>query len=60
MRYTELGNTGIDVSAITLGCMSFGDPTRGGHPWVLAEDDSRAIIKAALEAGITHAVAGHR
>jgi aryl-alcohol dehydrogenase-like predicted oxidoreductase len=53
MRYTKLGSTGLEVSAITLGCMSFGDRARGGHPWVLAEEDSRAIIEDALEAGIT-------
>ena len=37
---------------MTLGCMSWGDPARGGHPWVLDEDAGRAIIKDALEAGI--------
>jgi 1-deoxyxylulose-5-phosphate synthase len=53
MRYEKLGNTGLEVSAITLGCMSWGDPSRGGHPWVLDEDAARAIIKDALEAGVT-------
>ncbi|HEY0952171.1 aldo/keto reductase [Nocardioides sp.] len=53
MRYVKLGRTGLDVSAITLGCMSWGDPSRGGHPWVLDEDAGRAIIRDALEAGIT-------
>jgi 1-deoxyxylulose-5-phosphate synthase len=53
MRYTKLGRTGLDVSAITLGCMSWGDPDRGGHPWVLDEEAARGIIKAALEAGVT-------
>ena len=52
MRYPKLGNTGLDVSAVTLGCMSWGDPARGGHPWVLDEDAGRALIRAALEAGI--------
>jgi len=52
MRYTRLGATGLEVSALTLGCMSWGDPSRGGHPWVLDEDAGRAIIKDALEAGI--------
>jgi aryl-alcohol dehydrogenase-like predicted oxidoreductase len=52
MRYTKLGTTGLEVSALTLGCMSWGDPARGGHPWVLDEDAARAIIKDALEAGI--------
>jgi aryl-alcohol dehydrogenase (NADP+) len=53
MRYRKLGRTGLDVSAITIGCMSWGDPDRGGHPWVLDEDAARSIIKAALDAGIT-------
>ena len=52
MRYTRLGATGLEVSALTLGCMSWGDPSRGGHPWVLDEDAGRVIIKDALEAGI--------
>ncbi|WP_345641642.1 aldo/keto reductase [Streptomyces tremellae] len=53
MRYTRLGNTGLEISAVTLGCMSFGDPERGKHSWSLGEDESRALIKQALEAGIT-------
>jgi aryl-alcohol dehydrogenase (NADP+) len=53
MRYAKLGRTGLDVSVITLGCMSWGDPARGGHPWVLDEDTARTIIKDALEAGVT-------
>ena len=52
MRYTKLGPTGLDVSAVTLGCMSWGDPSRGGHPWVLDEEAGRGIIRDALEAGI--------
>jgi 1-deoxyxylulose-5-phosphate synthase len=52
MRYAKLGSTGLEVSAITLGCMSWGDPSRGGHPWVLDEDAARSIIKDALEAGV--------
>ncbi len=52
MRYVKLGSTGLEVSALTLGCMSWGDSSRGGHPWVLDEDAGRAIIKDALEAGI--------
>jgi len=52
VRYSKLGSTGLDVSVVTLGCMSWGDPARGGHPWVLREDDGRAIIRDALEAGI--------
>jgi aryl-alcohol dehydrogenase-like predicted oxidoreductase len=53
MRYTTLGRTGLEVSAITLGCMSWGDASRGGHPWVLDEEAARVVIKDALEAGVT-------
>ncbi|WP_369137070.1 aldo/keto reductase [Modestobacter versicolor] len=53
MEYTRLGTTGLQVSRICLGMMSFGDPTRGGHPWSLPEEESRAVIKQALDAGIT-------
>jgi 1-deoxyxylulose-5-phosphate synthase len=52
MRYVKLGNTGLDVSVITLGCMSWGD-TAHGRPWVLDEAAARDIIKNALESGIT-------
>ncbi|HVX33047.1 MAG TPA: aldo/keto reductase [Solirubrobacterales bacterium] len=52
MRYTKFGPTGMDVSVICLGCMSFGDPARGNHEWSLPEAESREIIKAALDAGI--------
>jgi 1-deoxyxylulose-5-phosphate synthase len=52
MQYVKLGSTGLDVSRLCLGCMSFGDKARGGHQWVLDEDGSRAMIKRALEAGI--------
>ncbi len=53
MDYTKLGRTGLDVSRIWLGCMSFGEAKRGSHPWTLDEERSRAIIRQALEAGIT-------
>jgi aryl-alcohol dehydrogenase-like predicted oxidoreductase len=52
MRYVKLGNTGLEVSVITLGCMSFGSPDRGTHAWSLDEAASRDIIKQALDAGI--------
>jgi 1-deoxyxylulose-5-phosphate synthase len=52
MRYRKLGRTGLDVSPVCLGCMSFGDPSRGNHPWSLDEEASRPLIRRALEAGI--------
>ena len=52
MEYGRLGNTGMQISPICLGVMSFGDASRGGHPWVLAEDDARPLIKRAVDAGI--------
>jgi 1-deoxyxylulose-5-phosphate synthase len=52
MQYTRLGRTGLEVSRICLGCMSYGDPARGAHAWTLREDQSRPFIKKALEAGI--------
>lgn len=52
MEYVKLGSTGLEVSRLCLGCMSFGEPERGGHPWSLAEDAARPIIRKALEAGV--------
>ncbi len=52
MQYVKLGNTGLDVSRICLGCMSYGDKTRGGHQWVLGEDEAREHIRRALELGV--------
>ena len=52
MKYVKLGNTGLDVSRICLGCMSFGDPDNWLHSWVLGEEDARRIIKQALDLGI--------
>lgn len=52
MEYVKLGNTGLDVSRLCLGCMSFGVPERGIAPWSLNEESSRPIIKKALELGI--------
>lgn len=52
MQYVKLGNTGLDVSRICLGCMSFGDVTRWNHPWLLDEEQSRPMIRRALELGI--------
>jgi aryl-alcohol dehydrogenase (NADP+) len=53
MQYVNLGRSGLQVSRICLGCMSFGQPDRGGHPWSLPEEESRVVIRRALEAGIT-------
>jgi aryl-alcohol dehydrogenase-like predicted oxidoreductase len=52
MEYTKLGATGLDVSRLCLGCMTFGAPDRGNHPWTLPEEPSRALIKQALDLGI--------
>ena len=52
MDYVRLGHTGLQVSPIIIGCMSFGDPTRGAHPWTLDEEASRPLIRQAIEAGI--------
>jgi aryl-alcohol dehydrogenase (NADP+) len=52
MRYAKLGNSGLSVSKICLGAMSFGDANSGTHAWTLSEIDSREIIKNALDAGI--------
>jgi aryl-alcohol dehydrogenase-like predicted oxidoreductase len=52
MKFTKLGSTGLDVSRLCLGCMTFGDPDAGTHPWTLDEAASRPIIKHAVEQGI--------
>ncbi len=52
MDHVRLGRTGLEVSRICLGCMSYGDASRGGHQWVLSEEESRPFIHKALEAGI--------
>jgi aryl-alcohol dehydrogenase-like predicted oxidoreductase len=52
MDYVKLGNTGMDVSRICLGCMSFGGEGKGLFPWALSEKSSRPIIKKALDLGI--------
>lgn len=52
MDYVKLGATGLDVSRICLGCMSYGIPERGNHSWSLGEEDSRPFIRQALEGGI--------
>ncbi|MCP9886307.1 aldo/keto reductase [Synechococcus sp. ATX 2A4] len=52
MQFTRLGRTGLEVSRICLGCMSFGVPDRGSHEWTIDEEQSRPILRAAWEAGI--------
>jgi aryl-alcohol dehydrogenase-like predicted oxidoreductase len=52
MKYHKLGNTGLDISALILGCMTYGVPDRGNHPWTLNEEKSRPLIRQALDLGI--------
>ncbi len=52
MQYVNLGSTGLKVSRICLGCMSYGVPERGNHSWVLDAVQSRPFIKQALDLGI--------
>src|SRR5271166_6285223 len=52
MQYRNLGKTGLKVSELCLGCMTFGVPERGDHPWTIGEAASRPIIRRALELGI--------
>jgi len=52
MKYVPFGNTGLSISAITLGCMSYGESGKGTHPWSMDEATSRPFIEQALEAGI--------
>ena len=53
MKMNRLGQSGLQVSELCLGCMSFGTPERGGHPWTLPRAASEPLIRAAFEAGIT-------
>lgn len=52
MRYVRLGKSGLKVSQLCLGCMSYGVPERGAHLWTLPEDQARPFIRKSLEAGI--------
>ena len=52
MKYVKFGKTGLDVSQLCLGCMTYGEPGRGSHPWTLNEAASRPLLKQAVEAGI--------
>ncbi|SEH02897.1 Predicted oxidoreductase [Nonomuraea solani] len=54
MEYVRLGTTGLKVSRLALGCMSYGDPTApGAHRWALTEDKAGAFFQQAVELGIT-------
>ena len=53
MQYTRLGTSGLTVSRIALGCMSFGDTSRGFSQWALSEEDSQPYFAQAVESGIT-------
>ena len=53
MEYTRLGSSGLKVSRVALGCMSFGDPARGFSAWSLAEEESQPFFAQAVELGIT-------
>ena len=52
MEYVNLGRTGLKISRLCLGCMTYGEPGRGNHEWTLPEEQSRPFIARALEAGI--------
>ncbi|MGF6733114.1 aryl-alcohol dehydrogenase-like predicted oxidoreductase [Paraburkholderia youngii] len=52
MDYVKLGRTGLDVSRLCLGCMSYGVPSRGTHTWTLDDEAARPFIKQALDHGI--------
>src|SRR5262245_22478802 len=53
MDYVKLGRTGLEVSRLCLGCMTYGVPDRGAHPWTLDEEKSRPFFRRALDLGIT-------
>jgi 1-deoxyxylulose-5-phosphate synthase len=52
VQYVKFGSTGLEVSKICLGAMSYGEPDRGNHPWSLSEEQARPFIRQALDAGI--------
>ena len=52
MKYKNLGNTGLKISPVCLGCMTFGVPDRGDHSWTLPEVQSRPVIRKAIDLGI--------
>lgn len=52
MEYVKFGKTGLEVSRLCLGCMTYGESNRGSHAWTMGEEASRPLIKQALELGI--------
>lgn len=52
MQYTRLGRTGLEVSRLSLGCMTYGDPSWRGWNWVLRDDEARPFLTRALDLGI--------
>lgn len=52
MEYVRLGRTGLKVSRLCLGCMTYGEPGRGAHEWTMDEEASRPLFRQAFEAGI--------
>ncbi len=52
MRYTTLGDTGLKVSRLCIGCMSFGGPDVAGYEWTLGFEDSKRVIDRAFDLGI--------
>ncbi len=52
MKRNRLGLSGLTVSELCLGCMTFGAPLRGGHPWTLPQEQSEPLIRQAFEAGV--------
>ena len=53
MQYTRLGNSGLRISRIALGCMSFGDTSSGFNQWALGEEDAQPFFEKSVELGIT-------
>ena len=52
MQYTKLGNADLTISRICMGCMGFGDASKGQHSWTINEEESRRIIRRGLELGV--------
>ena len=53
MKTVRLGNSGLEISAVVLGMMSYGDPDKGSHGWSVGLDEARPFVRRAFEAGIT-------